>query len=134
VYASKALFLFLVAKFHTSRTTTKGSIANGTKDSFAKEKQKLQSHYWLRLLAWAYTTSLRRHLLVFFLVAKFYTSATTTTRDPSAKDTKAFFGAKKKLQSHHILRGKKGLKLSYLDDIFIPPMGHQNKLGFFFSF
>jgi hypothetical protein len=57
---------FLVAKFHTSRTTTKGMNANGTKDSFAKKTKKLQSHYWSRFLAWFNTTSLRGCTSVFF--------------------------------------------------------------------
>lgn len=111
VYASKALFLFLVAKFHTSRTTTKGSIANGTKDSFAKEKEKLQSHYWLRFLAWANTTSLRRYLLVFFLVAKFYTSATTITKKTHWKGYKGFFWGKKKAPKSPYFERKKRFEI-----------------------
>jgi hypothetical protein len=46
-------------------------------------------------LAWVNTTSLKGYLLEFFLVAEFYTSATTTTKKPKGtKGTKEFFGEK----------------------------------------
>jgi hypothetical protein len=59
-------WFFLVAKFHTSRTTTKRIECQWYKGFFCQGKKKLQSHYWSRFLALANTTSLRGYLLVFF--------------------------------------------------------------------
>jgi hypothetical protein len=66
-------------------------------------------------------------------VAKFYTSATTTTKKANAKGTKEFFGGKKKAPKSPYFERKKRFEIAILRQ-YIPPMGHQNKLGFFFLF
>jgi hypothetical protein len=69
-------------------------------------------------------------------VAKFYTSATTTTtKKTQCKGYKGFFwGGKKKAPKSPYFERKKSLKLSYLDDIFIPPMGLSKQTRILFSF
>jgi hypothetical protein len=69
-------------------------------------------------------------------VAKFYTSATTTTttKNPVQRVQRLFLGEKKKAPKSPYFERKKSLKLSYLDDIFIPPMGLSKQTRILFSF